>query len=157
MKPFQILAISLLVLCLGLSVNQPCAFSHCEIPCGIYDDHGVFNEIDLDIQTIEKAMNQINELSNDPKANMNQIVRWVNNKDRHADKIKKTVAEYFLSQRIKEPKNEEKQKKSDYLNELVYLHRLTVAAMKAKQTTDLKYVEDMKNAIRGFHDTYHKH
>lgn len=156
MRTIYSISVCLLAIGFGLIFSQTPAYSHCEIPCGIYDDAAELDAISLDIDTIEKAMNQINELSKDPKANMNQITRWVNNKDDHANKIKNRVAVYFLSQRLKEPKNEEKELKSDYLNQLVYLHRLTVAAMKAKQTTDLEYITDMRNALNGFKRVYLK-
>ncbi|MEZ6076164.1 MAG: superoxide dismutase [Ni] [Pirellulaceae bacterium] len=32
---------------------------------------------------------------------MNQLVRWVNTKEDHASKIQHTIAQYFMTQRIK--------------------------------------------------------
>ena len=63
-----------------------------------------------DASTVEKATNQIITLSNDIDSkqestpitqNYNQLVRWVNNKEIHAEKIISTIANYFLTQRIK--------------------------------------------------------
>jgi nickel superoxide dismutase len=48
--------------------------SHCEVPCGIYNDEMRFAMIEELILTIEKAMNQIRELSEESPQNMNQIV-----------------------------------------------------------------------------------
>ena len=77
--------------------------AHCEIPCGIYGDEARFTAMLEDVQTIEKSMNEINKLSMEDKVNYNQIVRWVNNKEQHADHIREVVAQYFMAQRIKEP------------------------------------------------------
>ena len=38
-------------------------FSHCQIPCGIYSDAMQIMQIKEDLSTIEKAMNEINDLS----------------------------------------------------------------------------------------------
>ena len=86
------------------------AHSHCQIPCGIYDDHARYISMLEDASTVEKATNQIITLSNDIDSkqestpitqNYNQLVRWVNNKEIHAEKIISTIANYFLTQRIK--------------------------------------------------------
>ncbi|MHC4552675.1 MAG: superoxide dismutase [Ni], partial [Planctomycetota bacterium] len=55
-------------------------FSHCEIPCGIYDDPMRIRMIDEHIQTIEKSMKQIQELQKTDEINYNQLVRWTINK-----------------------------------------------------------------------------
>jgi len=39
------------------------AYSHCQIPCGIYDDEARFTEIAEHITTIEKSMKEIESLS----------------------------------------------------------------------------------------------
>ena len=49
------------VLLLVLSANL--AYSHCQIPCGIYGDYTRIDLLREHIATIEKSMNQINELS----------------------------------------------------------------------------------------------
>ena len=77
--------------------------AHCEIPCGIYGDEGRFALLLENATTIEKSMNEINKLSGESEKNNNQIVRWVVNKEHHADQIRDIVAQYFLAQRITEP------------------------------------------------------
>ena len=37
--------------------------AHCEVPCGIYDDEARIKEIHEHLDTIEKAMKKIKELS----------------------------------------------------------------------------------------------
>lgn len=138
----------------SVSFYMPQVFAHCEIPCGIYDDEARFREISEDIRTIEKGMNQINQLAGEPGQNVNQLVRWVSNKDHHADRIKKTVAEYFLSQRVKVPAPEDAAAYDRYILQLRLLHEMTVNAMKAKQTSDLQYVEALRRGLQEFKTVY---
>ena len=58
--------------------------AHCQIPCGIYNHQLRFNIIAKEITTIEKSMKQIINLSKQNPVNYNQLVRWINNKDEHA-------------------------------------------------------------------------
>ena len=80
----------------------PRALAHCEIPCGIYDDHMRIDQMLEDTTTIAKAMAQINQLAgrHDPQA-AQQAIRWTMNKEEHATRIQHTIAQYFMSQRIK--------------------------------------------------------
>ena len=76
--------------------------AHCQVPCGIYDDHGRIHLILEDVTTITKAIVQINELSQQHNAlSFNQATRWVSTKEQHATHIITTVAEYFLTQKVK--------------------------------------------------------
>ena len=133
------------------------AQAHCEIPCGIYDDHGVLNAIVLDAKTIEKAMGQIVELSKDAAKNQNQIVRWVQNKDEHATNIQKTIAKYFLTQRIKPVAKEKEEEYKSYVMQLELMHKILIAAMKSKQTTDVKYPTEIVEHLKAFHGLTHQH
>ncbi len=141
----------------SLAISQK-GFAHCEIPCGIYGDSVRVQLIDEHIATIEKSMNQINELSNAGDKNYNQLVRWVVNKEEHAKKIQDIVSQYFLHQRIKpvDPSNVEAYAK--YTNQLALLHQLQVLAMKAKQSTDLQIIGKLQKTLHKFeHSYFHKH
>lgn len=147
---------------LSLAILMPLKLSaHCEIPCGIYDDQMRIEMIKEDIGTVEKSIQQIKELSKAETPNYNQIVRWVTNKDTHATKIQEVATQYFMFQRIKLTDDEAQKNKNAEM--LVLLHNLSVNAMKAKQTTDLTYVDRMKEAIEKFAKLYlgehygHKH
>ena len=134
------------------------SFAHCEIPCGIYGDSLRVEQIAEHIRTIEKSMNQITELSEEGDKNYNQLVRWITNKEEHATKIQDIVSQYFLHQRIKpvDPSNKEAYEK--YTTHLTLLHELLVYTMKSKQTTDLKYIEKMRETLQKFEDAYfHTH
>ena len=132
--------------------------AHCEIPCGIFHDSMRIELIKEHITTIEKSINMINKLSAEGDKNYNQIVRWVVNKEEHANKIQDIVSQYFLHQRVKlaDPNDKEKYKK--YLTLLTSLHEISVYAMKSKQTTDLSIIEKLQNATDKFAGFYlHKH
>jgi nickel superoxide dismutase len=130
------------------------AYSHCQIPCGIYDDEARFGAIAEHITTIEKSMKEIESLSAQAKPNMNQIVRWVSNKDQHADELSEIVTYYFMAQRIKVPSESDTKAYSDYVKKLTLLHRMLVDAMKAKQTTDLANVQELRSLLEEFHGVY---
>ncbi|MFC1520945.1 superoxide dismutase [Ni] [Elusimicrobiota bacterium] len=124
--------------------------SHCEIPCGIYGDEMRFNMIEEHIMTIEKSMKMINKLSDADEKNFNQIVRWVDNKETHANYIQDIVSQYFLAQRIKIDGKKDK----EYAKKLSLLHEMIIYAMKAKQGTDLKNTEKLKKLLEEFKEVY---
>ncbi len=140
------------ILLLILMVNM--AQSHCQVPCGIYGDQMRFEMFREHIATLEKSMNQFHELSMNPEANINQLVRWVNNKDHHADEFTDIVTYYFLAQRIKIKDPQNKTEFSDYQKKITLLHQMMVFSMKCKQTTDLKNVEMLKSLVTQFEDIY---
>ena len=144
----------LVILCAVLLAGAGGAYGHCEIPCGIYGDDLRFAALDEDIRTIEKSMAQIKELSADPGANANQIARWVMNKEVHADRIRDTVAQYFLAQRIKLPDESDSAAVEAYRDQLARLHKLIVHAMKSKQTTDLDHPAAMRETLKAFREAY---
>ncbi len=131
------------------------AYSHCQIPCGIYDDEARFNTMAEHITTIEKSMKLIESLSDQEKPNMNQIVRWVNNKEVHADELSNIITYYFMAQRIKIPAEGDAKAHSTYVKNLTLLHEMLVCTMKTKQTTDLENVEKLRALLNQFHESYY--
>lgn len=131
---------------------------HCEVPCGIYGDSLRVALISEHIRTIEKGMNQINEISGGNSINYNQIVRWVMNKEKHAEEIQHIVSQYFLHQRIKMTDDSDKKKHARYTKQLSHLHEILVYAMKCKQGTDVDNVLNLKGALENFeHAYFHSH
>ena len=130
------------------------AYSHCQIPCGIYDDEARFNMIAEHITTIEKSMKLIETLSAEENPNMNQIVRWVNNKEVHADEMSNIITYYFMAQRIKLPAEGDVKKYNTYVKNLTLLHEMLVYTMKTKQTTELGNVEKLRDLLSRFREAY---
>jgi nickel superoxide dismutase len=126
------------------------AAAHCQIPCGIYDDTARITEMKEHVTTIEKSMKEIAALKPDSPQNSNQLVRWVHNKELHADKLTGIVTYYFMAQRIK-PDAEQ------YDLKLKTLHAIMIEAMKAKQTVDLGHVEKLRSLISEFEHLYIGH
>ncbi len=145
-----------ILLPLFLLASRGSTFAHCEIPCGIYGDEARFSAIAENLKTIEKSMNQIVQLSADAGKNMNQLVRWVNNKEKHADDIREIVAQYFLAQRIKTPEGDDPSARQAYSEKLALLHQMIVSAMKCKQTTDPAHVKKSKELLQAFQALYNQ-
>jgi nickel superoxide dismutase len=126
------------------------ASAHCQIPCGIYDDAARVAQIREDITTIEKSVKLINELAGKSDAqSRNQLTRWVMNKEHHAEKIIRTVSDYFLAQKIKPVSKNDKKVYWAYLDQLVRHHAVIAAAMKCKQSADPASVKALAQAVGG--------
>jgi nickel superoxide dismutase len=130
------------------------ALAHCQIPCGIYDDPARFTQLEEHVTTIEKSMTEIQKLSKEAEPNWNQIVRWVMNKEDHADRLTEIVTYYFMAQRIKPAAPGDEAAMHKYVHELTLLHQMMLHAMKAKQTTDLEHCAALGELIKQFRASY---
>jgi len=147
----SVIVLAVFSIVLGLAAR---AFAHCEIPCGIYDDEMRIRMMEEDVATIEKSMNMILEISKAEPVNYNQLVRWVDNKERHAIALQDIAWQYFLTQRIKPADRNDRREYARYLEKLEVLHLILVHAMRAKQTTDLGEVDALRALIRDFDRLY---
>ena len=130
--------------------------AHCEVPCGIYDDPLRIALMREHVTTIEKSMNMIVTLSGEDGKNYNQLVRWIENKEYHADELQHIVAQYFMTQRVKPVDGANAAAHAAYVEQLSLLHQLLIAAMKSKQTTDLEQIAAMRGIIDRFEAAYLK-
>lgn len=127
------------------------AQAHCQVPCGIYDDMVRIQLMEEHVTTIAKAMKQI-----ESGLNQNQTVRWITNKEKHAEELTDIATYYFLTQRIK-PTTE------NYHQKLEKLHLIMIHSMKAKQSTDTAQTDKLTKLIHEFAELYtgkklsHKH
>lgn len=137
---------TLLVLAI-MFVASSYAAAHCEIPCGIYDDKMRINAIAEHITTIEKSMKEILKLESSKPLTHNQLVRWIMNKEDHANELQGIVTQYFMTQRIKVGTE-------NYTKKLTLLHKMLISAMKCKQTTDLSHISTLRTLLREFNDLY---
>ncbi len=145
-KIHAVLVITLFLVVLSSSF----IFAHCEIPCGIYDDKARITLMNEHIATIEKSMMKITDLSGQTPKEYNQLVRWVSNKENHANELQHIVTQYFMTQRIKFDAK-------DYEKKLTVLHKILVHAMKAKQTTDLEHISTLRSLVKDFEALYFGH
>lgn len=143
----------LFALMFALLAYSSVAQSHCQVPCGIYDDHARVKAMLEDVHTTEKAVMMIDDLAGktDPQS-VNQTVRWVMNKESHAQKIIASISDYFLTQRVKP-------KQTDYVFRLKAHHAVIVNAMKVKQHVSLDHVKALRASVEALLEYYpeHKH
>ena len=125
--------------------------THCQVPCGIYDDDARVKMMIEDAITVEKATKLIAELAGKTDAqSQNQIVRWIVTKEQYAQKIISTINDYFLTQRVKTSQK-------DYAERLVKHHAVIVAGMKAKQNADSKFAKALKDSVNALRTYYPEH
>ncbi|MGL4854168.1 MAG: superoxide dismutase [Ni] [Lentisphaeria bacterium] len=130
--------------------SQGIVNAHCQIPCGIFEDELRFQTMQEEVTTIKKAMVTIKKLSEEKNAeNSNQMVRWINTKEEHANNLIKTACDYFLAQRIKPEQN-------NYLEMLKNIHSIIVLAMKSKQSLAEENCDKLLEELKKFNDFYQK-
>jgi nickel superoxide dismutase len=151
-----VIPILVLVVCLLPQL----ASAHCQVPCGIYDDAARVARMYEDAATIEKAMVQMQDLAGKTDAqSANQLTRWINTKEAHAANIITTIAEYFLTQKVK-PVAADAEGHAAYLSKLADHHLVMAAAMKAKQNSDPALVAKLRAALDAMgkhYDLEHHH
>jgi nickel superoxide dismutase len=152
MKTFRKVMLLIAFTVVGYSLVFPqSGYAHCQIPCGIYDDYARVQSMLEDAATVEKSTKLIAELTGKSDAqSQNQLVRWVMNKEKHAQKIISTISNYFLTQRVKPSQK-------DYAKRLIKHHTIIIAAMKAKQNADVKYAKTLKESIEALSSYYPEH
>jgi len=129
------------------AAKAPAPAPHCQVPCGIYGDQLRFERMLEDTKTIAKAISQIEAGGAPTPKSMNQMVRWINNKESHAQNIQDVMSEYFFAQRIKSDHK-------DYTAQLTTAHKVIVAAMKCKQDAAAPTADALKAAIEDFYRAY---
>lgn len=133
--------IPLFLLCATAFLSAPAVFGHCQVPCGIYDDHARVDALLEGVKTTRIAVAQIGKLSaNEDPQSKNQVVRWVVTKEEHAQEIISTMSDYFLTQRVKASQE-------DYVERLTKHHAVIVAAMKVKQNASMDHVNALQAAV----------
>jgi nickel superoxide dismutase len=144
------------VACIGLSLAHRVS-AHCEIPCGIYEDRMRVDMLREHVRTIEKSMQMIKQLNEDDLMSRHQMIRWVFNKEDHANKIQEIVYQYFMTQRVKPADASEGDAYEAYAAKITLLHAMLVQAMKCKQTTDESHVAELRSLIESFEKAYFEH
>lgn len=132
-------------------------FPHCEIPCGIYDDEMRIEMMVEHVETMNRSIRAIKELSAKQAGTAeenNQLTRWIINKEEHCEKFQEVVWQYFMAQRIKPVDPADNGAHRDYLAKIEVLHRMIVQAMKVKQTVDMKHTEKLMELVHQFEGLY---
>ncbi|MFH2205061.1 MAG: superoxide dismutase [Ni] [Elusimicrobiota bacterium] len=129
-------------------------YAHCQVPCGIYGDQLRIETLMEHYVTIAKSAKQIRELSKAKDKDYNQVVRWVNNKEKHADEVAHIVTYYFMAQRVKPPKEGGEAAIHSYRRKFVLLHEMLIEAMKSKQSAEDEPVQQLRKLTLQFHEAY---
>ena len=152
MRKFHLMAFVVAACLLSLAVPRQ-LLAHCQVPCGIYDDHARVMGMLEDVVTIKKAVKLLNDLNDKGDVqSKQQFTRWVITKEQHAQKIISTISDYFLTQRVKA-------KQADYVERLKKHHAVIVGAMKAKQNATMDAAMNLDAAVKALLEYYpeHKH
>jgi len=123
--------------------------SHCQMPCGIYHDDMVYDQVEQYIETMYKAMSELNHLELTKVKDSNQFVRWVMLKDKESDNVAHLLTIYFLQQKIKPGEQ-------DTTPRLISLHKLLFLSVQIKQNTDLSCVKQFKDEWDNFKLMFHR-
>ena len=124
------------------------AQAHCQVPCGIYDDPARISSMLEDAATVHKAVKALTSLEGKTDTqSLNQSVRWVQNKELHAQRIIETISNYFLTQRVKPGQD-------DYDTRLARHHAVILAAMKAKQNSSVDAAQVLRESIQALQAYY---
>lgn len=123
-------------------------YSHCQMPCGIYHDDMVFDQIDQYVETMVKCMTVLNDNKFGTIQERNEFVRWIISKEKMSNEIAEFICSYFLQQKIKpdEP---------DTVKRLVSAHKLLSDLVVIKQTADPKYVQSFSDEWEKFKLMFH--
>ena len=127
------------------------ASAHCQVPCGIYGDHARVERMYEHLKTVRKAVHRIEMIVATKKdaGSRAMLVRWVMTKEAHAEKIMRTIADYFMAQRIKPTRNRGGKYDTRYIIKLMKHHAVMLAAMKVKQTVSSGALVDLQRALDG--------
>lgn len=139
-----ILANAILFLCM-----QGTLLSHCQLPCGIYHDDMVFDQIDQYIETMYKGITVINDSKFTTPRERNETIRWVVLKEEESNEMARLITKYFLQQKIElnDPNLEEKLKSA---------HKLLFLLVAIKQNTDRKIVIEFAEVWEKFKHMFHQ-
>lgn len=114
-------------------LSAPMLHSHCQMPCGIYHDEMVYDQVDQFVETAYKAITVLSDSKFATAQERNEFVRWVMQKDKMSDEMASLITTYFLQQKIKPGED-------DTVKRITAAHKLLNYLMTIKQTVDMQYV-----------------
>lgn len=142
----QILAYTLLSASL---LSNGSLIAHCQMPCGIYHDDMVYDQIDQFVETVYKGITVLNESKFATVREKNEFVRWVVQKENCCDEAADLITTYFLQQKIKPGE-------ADTNTRLICAHKLLFMLVAIKQNTDLEVVKQFNQEWEKFKLMFHR-
>jgi nickel superoxide dismutase len=124
------------------------AHAHCQMPCGIYHDDMVYDQIDQYVETMYKGVSMLNDTHFQTVKEKNEFVRWVVQKENASNEMATLFTTYFLQQKIKPGEK-------DTAKRLESAHRLLFILTQIKQNTEIKFVEEFADEWEKFKLMFH--
>lgn len=122
---------------------------HCQMPCGIYHDDMVYDQIDQYVETMHKGISELKVSKFDTVQEKNQFIRWVMQKEKMSDQVSELIMTYFLQQKIKPDEK-------DTAEKVVAAHKLLFLAVCIKQVPELKTVYEFMEEWKKFKHMFHR-
>lgn len=122
--------------------------AHCQMPCGIYHDDMVFDQIDQYVETLVKGITVLDGNKFNSLQERNEGVRWIMQKEKSSDAVAELITCFFLQQKIKPGE-------SDTVKRLVSAHKLLFLLVQIKQTVDLQIANDFYEEWEQFKLMFH--
>jgi len=122
--------------------------SHCQLPCGIYHDEMVFDQIDQYVETMVKAISVLNEDNYKTVQDHNVSTRWIMLKESGSNEVADIITTYFLQQKIKPDE-------ADTTKKVLSAHKMLFSLVKIKQMVDLKFLNDFYEEWEKFKLMFH--
>lgn len=122
--------------------------AHCQMPCGIYHDEMVYDQLDQYVETMYKAVSVLEDSKFSTAREKNEFIRWVNQKEIQSDDAARLILTYFLQQKIKPGE-------ADTAKRLESAHKLLFLIVGIKQNVDKHFVEDFNDEWEKFKLMFH--
>ncbi len=122
--------------------------AHCQMPCGIYHDDMVFDQVDQYVETMYKACSILNNNKFASVHDHLEFTRWVINTEEMSNDTAELFLKYFLQQKIKPGESDTPQK-------LNSIHKLLFLIVQIKQNCDQKIVLQFGEEWENFKDIFH--
>ena len=133
---------------LMLCCFQGNAEAHCQMPCGIYHDDMVFDQIDQYIETVVKGITVLEDNKFSSIQDRNEFMRWVMQKENMSNETANLITTYFLQQKIKPGAD-------DTIKRLESAHKLLFLLVLIKQGSGLGPVNDFYEEWERFKLMFH--
>jgi nickel superoxide dismutase len=140
-----------LVFILGFTFTlclQGTILAHCQMPCGIYHDNMVYDQIDQYIETMYKGVTVLNDNKFNNPHDRNEFVRWVMLKENSSNDTAELIMTYFLQQKMKPGEDGNAQR-------LESAHKLLFLLVQIKQNDDRNMVNEFADEWDKFKLMFH--
>lgn len=130
-------------------VSSPISlYGHCQMPCGVYHDEMVFDQIDQYVETMFKGLTVMKDSNFETPKERNEFIRWVMNKENMSNEVADTFLTYFMQQKIK-PGEEDTPKRLESIHKMLFL------LVQIKQNVDRQMIDTFLDEWEKFKLMFH--